>query len=303
MKKKVGIIASSVATIAVCASMVVGSTYALFTSEDSVSLTVTSANVKVNVSVEDKKAESVIGSKTVLGGFSGEDGLTLSNVVPGEKYSFTVKADNASTVAALCRTTVEFTDVALASAFEVKVGGVEYGAIKSYATPWEVVQAKTPIEELTVEITFPYSEESQNEYMGLSTDITVKVEGVQANAQGNYDTTAPSVEEIKLVSTVSELEKAVENGGYIILKDNIRNLSKILKCNNSFTLDLNNHKLEYRQIQIARTAEGSDKLEANLCGGDLYAYLGVKIENNVNLTMSEVNYTASSVEFPDESGQ
>ena len=50
-KKKVGIIASSVAAIAVCSSMVVGSTFALFTSEDSVNIAVTSGKVNATASV------------------------------------------------------------------------------------------------------------------------------------------------------------------------------------------------------------------------------------------------------------
>lgn len=253
MKKKVGIITSAVATIALCSSLVVGSTFALFTSEDSVSLTVTSAKVDVNVSIKDKTAESVIGADTVLGGFSGEDGLTLSNVVPGEKYSFTVSAENAGTVAALCRTTVEFTDVALASAFEVTVGGVEYGAIKSYATPWSVVEASESLKELTVEITFPYLEESQNEYMGLSTDIIVKVEGVQANAQGDYNAVDPAVEYIpegaKVVSNQEQLSAAFANaksGDTVILADDITlNQYVILSkaAADEFTLEGNGHTI------------------------------------------------------------
>lgn len=107
MKKKVGIIASSVATIAVCASMVAGSTYALFTSEDKVDISVTAGKVEVTATVDENSlaltsmGEVQEGKTWANGGkagFTDKSTLTLNDVTPGDGATFDIKVTNNSTV-------------------------------------------------------------------------------------------------------------------------------------------------------------------------------------------------------------
>lgn len=61
MKKKTGIIVTSVMSIACCASLITGATFALFTSESKVNIAVTSGKVDVKATIDETSVETYSG--------------------------------------------------------------------------------------------------------------------------------------------------------------------------------------------------------------------------------------------------
>ena len=100
MKKKT-LLASLVAT-ALCLCIIVGSTFALFTSEVSVNMAATSGTVDVVASVDENSLVTTSFDVVQqygyfqLGGtakYDAVNGLTLSNMAPGDAVEFNIKAN------------------------------------------------------------------------------------------------------------------------------------------------------------------------------------------------------------------
>ncbi len=128
MKKTIKVILGSVLTMAVCASIIAGSTFALFTSEDSVNIAITSGKVDVVASItslatnsnatDEGPVENILDWNNATsdpsdGSFSGEfttggtatysviDGvgtLALEQIAPGDAVKFTFSVTNESNV-------------------------------------------------------------------------------------------------------------------------------------------------------------------------------------------------------------
>ena len=105
MKKKALI--SSVLTIAICLSLIAGSTFALFTSESSVNIAVTSGKVDVTAVIDETTlATTSMGLAQTNGAFANGGSATfdenaklhLTNMTPGDKATFTIKVTNNSNV-------------------------------------------------------------------------------------------------------------------------------------------------------------------------------------------------------------
>lgn len=160
MKKR--ILISSVLTIVLCFSLIVGSTFALFTAEDNFDISITSGKVEINAELSDivlysaqpqdgyviddihnidytkfasVQREDLANTPDVLenyyfanGGSAGLNGnvLTLTNVTPGDKVVFNIKIDTANTNVAIqyrCRIVAD--GGTLANAMTVEVDGVD----------------------------------------------------------------------------------------------------------------------------------------------------------------------------------
>ena len=96
MKNK--IIISSILTIAMCLSMIAGSTFALFTSNSEVNVTIGSAKVDIDVEASDLVYKSTLGETLGNAKLDGNE-ITLTNLVPGDYVTFTLTVTNNSTVA------------------------------------------------------------------------------------------------------------------------------------------------------------------------------------------------------------
>lgn len=137
MKSKKGILVGAIATIALCVSIVAGATFALFTSETKTNVVVKAGTVSVTATIKD-------GITATHGVWSEEDGayivtaglfagtaeldnekkqtLTLENIVPTDKVSFTIAVKNDSTVPIKYRTIVACTkDDGLAGGLSVTI--------------------------------------------------------------------------------------------------------------------------------------------------------------------------------------
>ena len=124
---KRNVIVSAFMAIALCLSVVAGATFALFTSNSSVNIAITSGNVEVvatasNLVVYSPKSvnETEVVDKTDISDNTNEvkvfgnggtatlsgDTVTLTDMTPGDKASFEIKVENKSNVTVNFRTKI-----------------------------------------------------------------------------------------------------------------------------------------------------------------------------------------------------
>ena len=175
MKNK--ILVSSILTIALCLSMIAGSTFALFTSESQVNVAVTSGEVSVLATASNLQYTSDLGSTLGQATLSDKaDSITVEGFTPGDRVSFDITVANESTVAINYRTVVTISDE-LAPALEVSFDDVKSEGHKS---AWTKLDAGADPEKVTVSIYFPDAD-NNNDYMGKTCNISYVVEAVQGN--------------------------------------------------------------------------------------------------------------------------
>lgn len=217
MKKR--ILISSVLTIVLCFSLIVGSTFALFTSEDQFDITVTSAKVEIDATVGTLKLYSAKANTTITdfenvnpadydseycgdgvynfanGGSVGYDGvnITITNITPGDKVVVPVGITNSSNVAIQYRykvvvvnnpvKVVDNTNVYLTNALVVSLGANALTWTNGeYASDWTPVNAGVAIGEVDLSIELPVT--AGNEYQDIAdVQFAVIVEAVQANGR------------------------------------------------------------------------------------------------------------------------
>ena len=213
MKKR--ILISSVLTIVLCFSLIVGSTFALFTSEDQFDITVTSAKVEIDATVGTLKLYSAKANTTITdfenvnpadydseycgdgvynfanGGSVGYDGvnITITNITPGDKVVVPVGITNSSNVAIQYRYKVVVNNPAsddgayLTNALVVSLGANALTWTNGeYASDWTPVNAGVAIGEVDLSIELPVT--AGNEYQDIAdVQFAVIVEAVQANGR------------------------------------------------------------------------------------------------------------------------
>ena len=195
MKKK--IILTSILSIACCASLITGATFALFTSESEVNIAVTSGNVSVVATIDETSIikshiepnETGDGYDTVTGSFYNGTAvvegnkITLDKMVPGDKIDFDVNISNASNVAIKYQTVVGVvSDNGLYSGLAVTMNGENFGGLtkKSDWTTCGAVKTATNLKTVAVSIALPQTE--GNEYQDKSAEVYIGVNAVQGNA-------------------------------------------------------------------------------------------------------------------------
>ncbi|MBO5067281.1 MAG: hypothetical protein J6C62_02625 [Clostridia bacterium] len=192
MKKK---LLSSLLSLVLCFTLVVGSTYALFTSESKVNIAVSSGTVNVVASVKDVELYSMGvkqtdkfengGTATVNGG-----NLALNGVTAGDKAIVTIAMENKSDVTINYHIETEIVGD-LAPMLDVKKIVDENGADKYVAleskTSWAELSAGQSIDDLRISIELPVENEDANG-IETTTNISIKVIAQQGNAKTVDDT-------------------------------------------------------------------------------------------------------------------
>lgn len=256
MKKKALI--SSIVTIALCLSLIAGSTFALFTSEDSVNIAVTSGKVEIEASIEQANvnlfsAEKIVDGTTVPtgaptfldeygkdyyhldrtaeGSFTNGGTATVTNgvlnidlITPGDKVTFGITGTNNSNVAIQYRYVIECIDgFDLMSGLVVTVdetaGSRSYESVASYESTWTALTANADFE-VAVSVELPV--QAGNEYQDLTnTKIRVTVEAVQGNA--DKTDAAPVVGYIEKVTDAAGVAAQLADADteYILILDDI----------------------------------------------------------------------------------
>lgn len=196
MKKKV--ITSAILTIALAFSLLLGATYALFTSESRNSIDITSGKVSVEAVVDKASIQTKELNKSYENGatntFAGAvvfqaNEIILEELVPGDGVKFTVDITNNSNVIVKYRVKISSatpTDVEpedsqlLFSVLKFNVGGSDFNNVIMYKSAWTNLAVGSNPDSIDFEIELP--ETAGNEYQDLSTKIVLVVEAVQGNA-------------------------------------------------------------------------------------------------------------------------
>ena len=198
MNKKAKLVFGSVATIAMCASLAVGGTYALFTSESRTNIAVTSGTVDVRATASDltlySKDVEQRGGTFELGGSATKEGneITIERMMPMDSVNFDIEIENYSDVSVKYRTIIQSVeDTGLFSALEVTFtengtgqvfdGGFAYADWETLVASDNDPKTSDDVSTINVNIEFPDGE-NQNKYQGKSCKLAVIVEAVQGNA-------------------------------------------------------------------------------------------------------------------------
>lgn len=201
MKSKKGILVGAIATIALCVSIVAGATFALFTSETGTNVAVKSGTVNVTATIKDgitathgvwsEEEGAYIVTPGLFAGTAKLDNekkqtLTLENIVPTDKVSFTIAVKNDSTVPIKYRTIVACTkDDGLAGGLSVTIDEQKFTT--SAIGEWTQIAAKGEIADVNVTVELPFN--ASNDYQNKPCSLSYKVEAVQANGKTNNGVT------------------------------------------------------------------------------------------------------------------
>ena len=219
----------AVLSIALCASLIAGATFAIFTSESKVNIAVTSGTVKVTATVSDLNAtspEKITSEGTVVGGYvagftnggsadyNGNE-ITLANVTPGDKVTFNITVNNQSTVKVQYRTRVVASeDNGLFGALKIKIGDYTGMGIST----WEALEVNSADKVLACEIELPTT--AADEYQGKTCKIAFTVEAVQGNAETVNDTAYYTLEQFNALEAIpAGIKNVYLNIGSVSLKD------------------------------------------------------------------------------------
>ena len=189
MKKKT--LFFSVVSAALCFCLLVGSTYALFTSEVRGNIAMTSATVDVSADV----AEDTLVTTSFdvvqpyglfeLGGtatFDGAANLTLTNMAPGDAVEFNIQVKNNSNIAVKYR--VKWAIEGSLADSGVLVATADGVAISDDTDAWTTwTKPATDADRVRdIEVRIELPESADNVYQDKSAKITLIVEAVQGNA-------------------------------------------------------------------------------------------------------------------------
>ena len=198
MNKKAKVLLTSAATIAMCASLAVGGTYALFTSESEVNVAVTSGTVDVRAVASELTLYSngveQSGNKFANNGTAIKEGneITIDRMTPMDSVNFDIQIENYSNVNVQYRTVISVVeDDGLFSALtvtftenrqeQVFAGGYAYADWAELVASDNDATTADDVSTINVDIEFPDGK-NQNVYQGKSCKIAVVVEAVQGNA-------------------------------------------------------------------------------------------------------------------------
>ena len=200
MKKTTKVIVGSALTMAMCASLIAGSTFALFTSESQTSIAVTSGKVSVTASAElveaysvkpegggyTKDPRTVEGNKATFtnGGtvtyLSESNLLDIVNISSGDGAKLKVSIQNESSINIKYKLSVAAgADDGLFDGLKVTVSTDQEGN-EPYDSSWATANVGDPISDLYVNVELPT--DAGNEYKDKSCTIVCTVYAMQSNA-------------------------------------------------------------------------------------------------------------------------
>lgn len=222
---KRSVIITAILAMIMCASLVAGATFALFSSSSSVNIAVTSGNVEVTASVVeiqksyvDDKGETVNGKL-----FSGDatfdeeaHTVTLSNVLPKDTVKFKVEVVNRSNVAIKYRMVMSLVeDNGLFSSLDITLNGKKFYGYTS-GTKYALLEAEQQIAAIPVVISLPEGATCNN----TACKLTYKVEAVQGNASvEDFPEVPENTLAVNTTEDVRVLEKAISGENAVLDKD------------------------------------------------------------------------------------
>lgn len=228
MKKKV--LVTSILSIIMCMSLIIGATFALFTSESKVNIAVTSGKVDVKASVAELTTYSNDTITDVPGTFENGGTATvngtsvvLDRLTPMDKVVLEIEITNSSNVAFKQRVSFGCAETEQSLYDQLLIGlsndGSDYTYYSNYKTAWTngTVMEQGASETTSLYLSIELPAWVGNEWQDKSCAITLAVEAVQGNAETTDDVVA---NEVVIVNSQAELDAAVASmasGGTVIL--------------------------------------------------------------------------------------
>ncbi len=270
----------AVLSIALCASLIAGATFAIFTSESKVNIAVTSGKVNVTATVDNLQLYSLdnidLATLTgiekerteegtfINGGTAGLTGNTLSldKLTPGDKVTFNVNIANNSNVTVKYRMRISIADdTGLANELNIKIG--DYTG--RYVTIWEELAPGEGNQTLACEIALPTTSTAQGE----SCTISLLAEAVQGNAAVGNDEHYPA--------TAAGLKEAMQYGGKVFMEKDVaiapvvedtteRTLVPQTTVSNDTTIDLNGKTISVKYDETTDFGHATPLLIAVMSG-------------------------------------
>lgn len=188
---KRNVIVSAILVIALCTSLMVGATFALFTSESKVNIAITSGKVDVVANIDETSVytKSLTDADYIEGAdhmyeatadFSADGGLELRYMVPGDAIKFNIVVKNNSNVTVKYRTLIVCEDGGLLSGLNITINGNEYhGTID--VSDYETLAVGAPDKTIAVSVELP--ETAGDEYREKTMKLFYTVEAVQGNKE------------------------------------------------------------------------------------------------------------------------
>lgn len=280
---KRNIILTSLAAIAAAGAVVVGSTYALFTSESKTNIAVTSGKVEVVATLGNLKTYSGVDltgdpdtdkveETETLGVFTNggtakieENNLILDKLTPGDKVTFEIAVKNNSDVKIKYRTLVKsIEDNGLFAGLKVKIADDTFTG-EDIESKWVKYNVGEGNQTITVSVELP--SDAGNEYQEKSCKLAYSVEAVQSNAK---------VAGITRVSSASEFEEAIAEGSDVDLVEDIK-LDEPLSITGDLTIYGNGNTFD-------APSSGTRAIQCN------------DTEEDFTLTLEDVKVDASTIE-------
>lgn len=193
MKKKV--ILSSVLTIVLCLSLIVGASFALFTSKSEVNIAVTSGTVKVIATISDMQYKTLTnktwtdavdnattfdnigGSAEIRETQEGFSSLTMTKIVPGDGVKMNVNIKNESDVVVKYRTVISAITGDMKE-LDIKINETDYTGSIVYDT-WKTLPVGSA--DIVVPVSIELSEDATEQ--GINCELAITVMAVQGNAE------------------------------------------------------------------------------------------------------------------------
>lgn len=262
--KQTKLILSSILSIVLCTSLIVGASFALFTSEQNVNIAITSGTVNVTATAElvglysptlinlDGTIQNADNAATTTfknGGTAELVGntLALTNMTPGDKATIKVTITNNSTVDYMQHLSFGCTDADKAFFNELLVGTSDtvdgtYIYFTNAATPWVPGSATDSPAEMVMYFTFElpsYVSDWQNK----TANINLNVIAVQGNAAVTGD---EAYNMLTVVNDADELNAAVaaaQDGDTIVLGAGLANADLTVAYTDAKELTFRGYKL------------------------------------------------------------
>ena len=314
---KRSVIITAILAIIMCASLVAGATFALFTSSSSVNIAVTSGNVEVTASVVDIQKSYVDENGETVDGklFSGDatfdEGahtVTLSNVLPKDTVEFKVRVVNGSNVAIKYRMVMSVVeDNGLFSSLNITLDGKKFYGYTS-GTKYALLEAGQQIADIPVVISLPEGATCNN----TACKLTYKVEAVQGNASvEDFPEVPENTLAVNTTEDVRVLEKAISGENAVLDKDVVitkapDTVASSLSIKEPTTLNLNamiktpDNMGNNNSNFTALTVVADTTVNANANGGidtGINGGYGINVRNGAKLTINGGIITAAVLPF------
>lgn len=289
--KKAGILASAIATTAICGSLVAGATFALFTDSDKVDITVSSGKVAVaaqvqNITVTNAKSITSNGD-TYTADYTGAEAKALetngksvavANIIPADKVEFDIVLQNEGSVTANYQFAINCVGgYELMRAFDVKIENKDTSAVvfdeatakagetkevKDYTSAWVKDFKKDTTATYHVTLSLPAS--TGNEAADVTAKIEATVYAVQFNADVQDGENVEWVEQAAdglwayEVNSQTEFETVLketlaDENAKVVLNQGAALESGALEFEGSANIDLNGQSLDLNKYSLNPT--------------------------------------------------